>query len=217
MPQKLKKQSKQVKLPAQSRKSKLPPKALRQPKQSKLIKQLNKIRKGGSAELKPENLVNFLFLDARVSTQQNSDPTFTEYGIIHLCDSVAINALRETMTNIANFFGRSGFDSTLYDLARNNCLTRIINILNIKDNELKAEGKDMDLKVCNIRFEMLSIDPSLITINAYGTLFGRLNDKPPQKKYKEREEEEEEEEEEEQEEHQEEEPTKTKSGGRRRK
>jgi hypothetical protein len=178
MPQKLKKQSKQVKLPNQSRKSKLPPKALRQPKQSKLIKQLNKIRKGGSTELKPENLVNFLFLDARVSTQQNSDPTFTEYGIIHLCDSVAINALRETMTNIANFFGRSGFDSTLYDLARNNCLTRIVNILNVKDKELKQEGKDMDLKVCNIRFEMLSIDPSLITINAYGTLLGKFKTQP---------------------------------------
>jgi len=182
MPQKLKKQSKQVKLPAQSRKSKLPPKALRQPKQSKLIKQLNKIRKGGSAELKPENLVNFLFLDARVSTQQNSDPTFTEYGIIHLCDSVAINALRETMTNIANFFGRSGFDSTLYDLARNNCLTRIVNILNVKDKELKEEGKDMELKVCNIRFEMLSIDPSLITINAYGTLLGKFNNQPMKQK-----------------------------------
>ena len=182
MPQKLKKQSKQVKLPAQSRKSKLPPKALRQPKQSKLIKQLNKIRKGGSAELKPENLVNFLFLDARVSTQQNSDPTFTEYGIIHLCDSVAINALRETMTNIANFFGRSGFDSTLYDLARNNCLTRIVNILNVKDKELKDEGKDMELKVCNIRFEMLSIDPSLITINAYGTLLGKFNNQPMKQK-----------------------------------
>jgi hypothetical protein len=174
MPQKLKKQSKQVKLPAQSNKSKLPPKALRQPKQSNLIKQLNKIRKGGNAEIKPEDVKNYLFLDPRVSTQQNLDPTFMEYGIIHLCDSVAINALRETMTSIANFFGRSGFDSTLYDLARNNCLTRIVNILNVKDKELKEEGKDMELKICNIRFEMLSLDPSLITINAYGTILGKF-------------------------------------------
>jgi hypothetical protein len=45
MPQKLKKQSKQVKLPAQSNKSKLPPKALRQPKQSNLIKEHERNRR----------------------------------------------------------------------------------------------------------------------------------------------------------------------------
>jgi len=195
-------QSKQVNLP---RNSNLTPKALRQPSsQTRLLNRLTKVRIGGADTTTPDDIKNFLFLDSRVSTQQNTDPSFIEYGIIHLCDSVAINALRASITSLFNAFGKSGFDSTLYDLARNNCLTRIINILNIKDNELKAEGKDMDLKVCNIRFEMLSIDPSLITINAYGTLFGRFNDKPPQKKYKEREEEEEE-------------PEKKKSGGRRRK
>jgi hypothetical protein len=111
------------------------------------------------------------------------DPTFTEYGIVHLCDSIAINALRASVTNFLNAFGSSGFDSSLYDLARNNCLMRIINIIDIKDKELKNEGTDMELKVCNIRFEMLSIDPTLITINAYGTLLGRFKDKQPYKKH----------------------------------
>ena len=198
------------------------PKALSQPLRQKRLLSKVYLRTGGADTTTPDDIKNFLFLDSRVSTQQNTDPSFIEYGIIHLCDSVAINALRASITSLFNAFGRSGFDSTLYDLARNNCLTRIINILNIKDNELKAEGKDMDLKVCNIRFEMLSIDPSLITINAYGTLFGRFNDKPPQKKYKEREEEQEEEQEEQEEQEQElktqeEEPEKKKSGGRRRK
>jgi len=111
------------------------------------------------------------------------DSTFTEYGIIHLCDSVAINALRASITSFFNAFGSSGFDSSLYDLARNNCLMRIINIIDIKDKELKNEGNEMELKVCNIRFEMLSIDPTLITINAYGTLLGRFKYKQPQKKH----------------------------------
>lgn len=82
MPQKLKKQSKQVKLPNQSRKSKLPPKALRQPpSQTKLLNKLTKltkVRTGGSEQTTPDDIQNFLFLDARVSTQQNMDSTFTD-------------------------------------------------------------------------------------------------------------------------------------------
>ena len=176
MPQRLKKQPKKVKLP--------PPKALKQsPSQTKLLKKLKKITTGGANTITSNDIQNFLFLDPRVSTQQNMDPTFTEYGIVHLCDSIAINALRASVTNFLNAFGSSGFDSSLYDLARNNCLMRIINIIDIKDKELKNEGTDMELKVCNIRFEMLSIDPTLITINAYGTLLGRFKDKQPYKKH----------------------------------
>ena len=142
------------------------------------VEKLTKIRTGGDNTVTPNDVKNFLFLDSRVSTQQNMDSTFTEYGIIHLCDSVANNALRASITSFFNAFGRSGFDSTLYYLARNNCLTRIVNIIDVKDKELKNEGKDMELKVCNIRFEMLSIDPTLITINAYGTLLGKFKNQP---------------------------------------
>lgn len=141
-------------------------------KSNKVIKLLNK-KMGGNQDARPENIDNLLFLDARLSTQPNTDSTFMEYGVIHLCDSVAVNALRELATSVANFFGQSGFDSTLYDLARKNCLTRIANILNLKNSQLMSQGTYMDLKVCNLRFEMLSGDPSLITINAYGTLLGR--------------------------------------------
>ena len=171
MPQKLKLQTK----PKQNQ----TPKALRQPpKQKRNLNMLSRIINGGNSELKPSDVSNFLFLDARVSTQPNSDPNYIEAGIIHLCDSVAINVLRSSVTSFFNAFGSSGFDSTLYDLARNNCLKRIVDILNVKDKQIKEEGKDIDLKVCNIRFEMLSLDPSLITINAYGTLLSRTNDQP---------------------------------------
>jgi hypothetical protein len=181
MPQKLTKQSKKLKLPNPPKKPLKPPKALKQPReQTNRLNKLSKLMYGGNSESKPEDVSNFLFLDSRVSTQPNTDPTFIESGIIHLCDSVAINALRASVTSFFNAFGSSGFDSTLYDLARNNCLKRIVNVLNIKDKQIKEEGRDIDLKVCNIRFEMLSLDPSLITINAYGTLLSKSNDQPKQ-------------------------------------
>jgi hypothetical protein len=127
------------------------PKALTNSTKSKqTIKLLNKIR-GGNQDARPENIDNLLFLDARLSTQPNTDSTFMEYGVIHLCDSVAVNALRELATSFANFFGQSGFDSTLYDLARKNCLTRIANILNLKKIDSKLKNKNyLDLDIMKL-------------------------------------------------------------------
>jgi hypothetical protein len=59
-------------------------------------------------------------------------------------------------------FGSKGFDNTIFDKARNDCLISIQERLNI--DKLNV------YKVCNIRFEAITVDPSLITMNAYGTL-----------------------------------------------
>jgi hypothetical protein len=133
-----------------------------------MIKYQKKAKRGGDKP--PEDISGFIYLDQRLSTQANIDPSYIDYGIIHLCDSVAINALRQTFTNFLNAFGNSGFDSTLYDLARNKCLSRLAHILDVKQLELNNE---YELKISNIRFDIVSIDPSLITINAYGTLIGK--------------------------------------------
>lgn len=110
----------------------------------------NRTKKGGNND--------FIYIDPRLSTQPNTDTSYTEIGIIHVCDSIAINIIRQQITNILNTFGNSGFDSILFDQARNKCLQRLAGL--IKENN----------KISNIRFEFISVDPSLITINAYGTL-----------------------------------------------
>jgi hypothetical protein len=104
-----------------------------------------------------------LFLDKRFSTQDNKDPSYTEIGIIHTCESAAINMLRETVTGILNAFGRTGFDNSIFDLARNKCLDSM-------KNKLDSDTSGNVYKIANIRFEAITVDPSLITMNAYGTL-----------------------------------------------
>lgn len=103
-----------------------------------------------------------LFLDNRFSTQENKDPDYKEIGIIHTCESAAINILRETVTNFMNAFGKTGFDNTIFDIARNKCLDSM-------KNKLDSDNTGT-YKIANIRFEAITVDPSLITMNAYGTL-----------------------------------------------
>jgi hypothetical protein len=120
------------------------------------IKNSNKKKSGGSIENA------HFFDDNRLSTQENKDNTYNEIGIIHTCESVAINIIRSTATGFLNMFGSKGFDNTIFDKARNDCLISIQERLNI--DKLNV------YKVCNIRFEAITVDPSLITMNAYGTL-----------------------------------------------
>ena len=111
-----------------------------------------------------------LFLDDRFSTQENKDPDYKEFGIIHTCESAAINILRETVTNFMNAFGKTGFDNTIFDIARNKCLDSM-------KNKLDTDTNKHLYKVANIRFEAIAVDPSLITMNAYGTLLKKQEQK----------------------------------------
>lgn len=108
----------------------------------------------------------FILENLRLSTQENKDLSYTEKGIIHTSESVAINIVRGTVTDLFNVVGLSGFNNTLFDTARDNCL---------KNMSLKLDTtySGRDVKISNIRFEAITIDPTLITMNAYGTVLER--------------------------------------------
>jgi hypothetical protein len=100
----------------------------------------------------------YMYTTKRISTQPNIDPTYEEAGIIHVCESVAINMLRGALTNLFNAFGAAGFDNTKFDEVRNIALQKI-------DSLIPPTGK-----ISNLRIDITTIDPTLITINLYGTL-----------------------------------------------
>jgi hypothetical protein len=116
----------------------------------------NKKKVGGGAEHV------YILTDNRLTTQDNKDNSYNEIGIIHTCESVAINIVRSTATGFLNMFGSSGFDNTIFDKARHDCLISI-------QGKLDSDKANV-YKVSNIRFEAITVDPSLITMNAYGTL-----------------------------------------------
>lgn len=117
----------------------------------------SKSNKGGATD------TVFILENLRLSTQDNKDPLYTEKGIVHTSESVAINIVRGTVTDVFNIIGLSGFNNTLFDTARDTCL---------KNMALKLDTTypGRDVKISNIRFEAITIDPTLITMNAYGTL-----------------------------------------------
>jgi hypothetical protein len=104
----------------------------------------------------------YILTDNRLTTQDNKDNSYNEIGIIHTCESVAINIVRSTATGFLNMFGSSGFDNTIFDKARHDCLISM-------QGKLDSDKANV-YKVSNIRFEAITVDPSLITMNAYGTL-----------------------------------------------
>jgi len=127
-------------------------------KLGKILNAQNKSKKkvGGSAEHV------YILTDNRLTTQDNKDNSYNEIGIIHTCESVAINIVRSTATGFLNMFGSSGFDNTIFDKARHDCLVSM-------QGKLDSDKTNV-YKVSNIRFEAITVDPSLITMNAYGTL-----------------------------------------------
>ena len=88
----------------------------------------------------------------------NMDSAYKEIGVIHLTDSMAINAVRGIATGIANMFGSKGFDNSVIDNLRNKTLTTLKTMINANQ------------KVCNLRMELERSDPALILHNIYGTL-----------------------------------------------
>lgn len=117
----------------------------------------SKSNKGGATD------TVFILENLRLSTQDNKDPLYIEKGIVHTSESVAINIVRGAVTDLFNVVGLSGFNNTLFDTARDTCL---------KNMALKLDTTypGRDVKISNIRFEAITIDPTLITMNAYGTL-----------------------------------------------
>ncbi len=119
-------------------------------------KEIKAKKKGGQTD------ADFLFMDRRVSTQENRDPTYMEVGIIHYSKPFAISLLRDFIGDIANMFGNAGIDNSVIDKARNEGLQEVLSKL--KPNQ----------KISNLKMEMERIDESLILINIYGTVMHKI-------------------------------------------
>jgi hypothetical protein len=116
--------------------------------------------KGGGTSSKSNNKQVFIFPSTYVSTQPNTDINYKEVGVVHITQSGAINILRGMATGVANMFGKGGFDTSIYDIARNNALNKIISQINTNTQ-----------KICNLRMD-LENNPqsSSFFIHLYGTL-----------------------------------------------
>lgn len=73
----------------------------------KTKKNKNKNKNGGGLG----NIIN----NNRFSTSKPTYQNMVSKGIVHVTEAVGINVAREIGTSFANLFGRSGFESKLYD------------------------------------------------------------------------------------------------------
>ena len=103
-----------------------------------------------------------------ISTQPNFDPSYTEIGIIHMSKSVGVNAVRDIVAGFANFFGHAGGMDELYNDTRSKAINEIIEVL--QPNQ----------KLCNLKIDIGSLEPTIITFNLYGTLFQKVSIPPSQ-------------------------------------
>jgi hypothetical protein len=117
-------------------------------------------KRGGGGETK-----DYVFSSEFISTQQNTDASYREVGVVHVTDSTAINVIRGMATGFANFFGKKGFDNRVFDIARNSALTKLEEQI-VKRNQ----------KVSNLRMEVSS-DQTLVFVHLYGTLLQKGDSK----------------------------------------
>ena len=76
---------------------------------AKTYKKYRKNTKGGNVT----DVDIYIFKTHQISTEPNTDNTFKEIGIIHLSESIAINAARGFITGVANVFGKKGFENIM--------------------------------------------------------------------------------------------------------
>lgn len=102
---------------------------------------------------------NSIFTTTRISMAGNTDPEYNEIGIIHTSQPGSVNIAREFMTDVANIFGRKGFDRTIYDQIRKKALENLENLL--KENQ----------KICNLKIDVENVKAnSLFFIHLHGML-----------------------------------------------
>ena len=117
---------------------------------------IKKRKQNGGTE---EDKSLFVYLSNQISTQQNTDTSYKEIGIIHITESAAINALRAGVTGFLNAFGKKGIDNTIYDKARNLALDKLMKY--VEPNQ----------KISNLRIEIVDEGASkLFFVHLYGTL-----------------------------------------------
>ena len=126
----------------------------------------HKLKGGGSVKSSKSSKSNnhlFIYPSKYVSTQPNTDINYREVGIAHITQSGAINFIRGLGTGVANFFGKGGFDTTIYDKARNEAISKIVGKINTSTQ-----------KICNLRMDVENNpESSSFFIHLYGTILER--------------------------------------------
>ena len=123
----------------------------------------HKLKVGASGKSRKSDNHLFIFPSKYVSTQQNTDINYREAGIVHITQTGAINILRGIGTGIANIFGKGGFDTSVYDKARNNAISKIVSKINTNNQ-----------KICNLRMDVENNpESSSFFVHLYGTLLER--------------------------------------------
>lgn len=102
---------------------------------------------------------NSIFPTTRISMAGNTDPEYNEIGIIHTSEPGSVNIAREFMTDVANVFGRKGFDRTIYDQIRKKAFENLEKLL--QENQ----------KICNLKIDVENVKAnSLFFIHLHGML-----------------------------------------------
>ena len=132
-------------------------------KNSKTIKNNkvdHKLKGGASKKSSKSDNKLFIFPSTYISLQPNTDMNYREVGVVHITQSGAINIIRGLGTGIANIFGKGGFDTSIYDIARNNALEKIMSKINTNNQ-----------KICNLRMDLENNpESSSFFIHLYGSL-----------------------------------------------
>lgn len=109
--------------------------------------------------VKGENTKN-LFFSKKISTEANTDSHYRMVGLVSYSDTEGLNALRTFGTDIANLFGRKGFDMSVFDSLRISTLEKIEKML------------EPNQKICSCRMEFdQGATGTNIFHHFYGTLF----------------------------------------------
>ncbi len=93
----------------------------------------------------------------KISTQSTIDPGYKVVGILTHTVTSGISAVRGSLTNISNFFGRSGFDTSKFNTAKEKGLEEIRGKLS-KNQKIIGLSIDIDNS------------PQLICIHFTGTV-----------------------------------------------
>jgi hypothetical protein len=128
---------------------------------SKQTLKKNKVnkQKGGASVKKTANYS--IFSSNNISTQPNTDINYKEIGVVHITEKGAINILKGFATGVAGIFGKKGFDTVNYDIARNKALLKIMTQINIQTQ-----------KICNLHMDIEG-NPDSFFVHLYGTLLER--------------------------------------------
>ncbi len=94
--------------------------------------------------------------------QSNQDSSYKERGIVHMSQPGSVNVVRGFGTDVANIFGRKGFDESKYTKTRQEALKKLEGLL------------EPGQKVCNLKVDTENVKGnSLYFIHLYGTLLER--------------------------------------------